>query len=92
MRWLPRPAEEWSAWDVRPHKDGFDPTVAFTAAASAAASAPAAASAAPEPEASAHGPASASAAAGVEEGTGLRRHTDLLHDKNHTLRPKAVDF
>ena len=81
MRWLPRPAEEWSTWDVRPHKDGFDPTVAFTAAASAAASAPAAASAAPEPEASAHGPASASAAAGVEEGTGLRRHTDLLHDQ-----------
>ena len=52
---------------MRPHKDGFDPTVAFTAAASAAASAPAAASAAPGPEASAHGPASASAAAPAPE-------------------------
>ena len=60
-------AEEWSTWEVRRHKDGFDPAVANPEAAPQDSGDAAAASAAPEPEDSAHGPASASAAASAPE-------------------------
>ena len=59
--------EEWLNWEVRRHKDGFDPAVANPAAAPKDSGDAAAASAAPGPEASAHGPASASAAAPAPE-------------------------
>ena len=61
-------AVEWCHWEVRRHRDGFDPAVANPEAAPQdSGDAAAAASAAPAPEASAHGPASASTAAPAPE-------------------------